>query len=323
MADPGQITALLVRCKTGEKEALGALMSLLYDELYDLYEHSNLSLSAAYEESTVINDNLIATNKSLEERSDQLREALEKNKEILGITAHDLKNPLGGIIGLAEIVLVDMEEGIEATYDSALDNIPLLKEEAERMLQIITDLLDKQREGEEIVLKREKVILSDVVSAVVRWNTKQALNKSIQIHYNTDKIAIVNIDVSAIQRVLDNYVSNAVKYSQPGAHVWIDVYSNKSGKDGTIDMVKVTVRDEGPGLTEEDKQKVFGKMQRLSAKPTGGEHSTGLGLFIVKQLVEAHGGMVGVESVQGEGACFWFTLPEYDIIEAEQDIVFS
>ena len=72
------------------------------------------------------------------------------------------------------------------------------------------------------------------------------------------------------------------------------------------------VLDEGPGLTEEDLGKVFGKMQRLSAKPTAGEHSTGLGLYIVKQLVEEHGGEVGVNSVSGQGATFWFKLPLYE-----------
>ena len=75
------------------------------------------------------------------------------------------------------------------------------------------------------------------------------------------------------------------------------------------DIVRLEVRDQGPGLTEEDKGKVFGKMQRLSAQPTAGEHSTGLGLFIVKQLVVEMNGSVGVESEYGNGATFWIELP--------------
>ena len=275
-------------------------------------EHKNVSLAAAYEEAQVINDNLISMNQSLEKRTDQLRESLEKNKEILGITAHDLKNPLGGIIGLAEIILEDIQDDPDMAFESTVENLPLLKSEAERMLKIITDLLDRYREGTEIALNKEKMVVGDIVAAVIRWNTKQAKNKEIELHYMADEMAIVKIDTMAIQRVLDNYVSNAIKYSPPQSHVWISTYTCELGDDS---FVRIAVKDEGPGLTNEDKQKAFGKMQRLSAKPTAGEHSTGLGLFIAKQLVEAHGGAVGVDSVHGEGATFWFTLPECKLID--------
>ena len=268
----------------------------------------NVSLSAAYQQAQVINDNLIETNRILENSMDQLRDALESNKEILGITAHDLKNPLGGIIGLAEMVIEDFEQGVQSTYESAVDNMPLLKEEAERMLKIIQDLLDKHREGEDLALTKETVMLGDVVSAVLRWNKKQAINKEIKLHYNVEKMVFVDVDVMAIQRVLDNYVSNAIKYSPRQSNVWIDI-EVLNAEEHQDSHVKVIVSDEGPGLTFEDKQKVFGKMQRLSAKPTAGEHSTGLGLYIVKQLVNAHKGCVGVESEEEEGAMFWFTLP--------------
>ena len=105
-----------------------------------------------------------------------------------------------------------------------------------------------------------------------------------------------------MQRVIDNLISNAVKYSPLGKQVWVNVVPLESD-------VLVKVRDEGPGLTEEDKKRVFGKMNRLSAQPTGGEHSTGLGLFIVKKLSEEHGGKVGVDSKHGHGATFWVKLP--------------
>ena len=272
-------------------------------------QHKSISLEVAYEEAQTINNDLIQTNKMLESRTTQLRDALEKNKEILGITAHDLKNPLGGIIGLSDMVIEDIEAGIQATYQSAVDHIPLLKQEAERMLQIITHLLDKHREGEEVTLNKERTILGDIVSAVIRWNKKQARDKGMKIHFHLDENVILDIDVLAIERVLDNYVSNAVKYSPPGSNIWITIYTCRAVQEEEVSFVRVSVKDEGPGLSDEDKQKVFGKMQRLSAKPTGGEHSTGLGLFIVKQLVEAHGGTVGVDSVQGEGATFWYTLP--------------
>ena len=300
----------LVEEQTREIREKNASLEAVNSEI----EEKNISLAVSYEESQAINSNLILTNQALEERSDQLRDALEKNKEILGVTVHDLKNPLGGIIGLAEMVLEDVEEGLQEGFDSAADHLPLLKEEAERMLGIIQQLLDKHRLGEEVSLKKEKMVLGDIVSAVVRWNKKQAQKKGISIQYHTEEIAIVEADAMAIQRVLDNYVSNAIKYSFPYSEVWIHVAIVGEGAEM---RAKVSVKDQGPGLSDEDKQKVFGKMQRLSAKPTAGEHSTGLGLFIVKQLVEAHGGEVGVESIHGEGATFWFTLKALEYLDED------
>ena len=297
------------RLQTRRLQARNNMMARLIDEQTEeirakkaSLEEAVESLEVAYEEVTVINEDLTRTNHALENRTDQLRDALEANKEILGITAHDLKNPLGGIIGLAEMVLEDLAAGPKATYQSASDNIPLLKSEAERMFQIIKDLLDTHREGEETKLKKEKTLLGDIVSAVARWNAKQAAQKQITLHYHAKETLLAEVDVMAIQRVLDNYVSNAIKYSPAGSNVWITVEREAAS-------VRVSVRDEGPGLTEEDMHKAFGKMQRLSAKPTAGEHSTGLGLFIVRKLVEAHEGSIGVDSVHGEGATFWFTLP--------------
>lgn len=300
--------------QTRRLEARNKLLSRLVEKQTEEIKAKNDSLAIAYEEAQVINDNLIETNRILENSMDQLRDALEANKEILGITAHDLKNPLGGIIGLAEMVIEDFEAGVHATHASAVENLPSLKEEAERMLLIIKNLLDKHREGEQTTLKKEKTLLNDIVSAVVRWNKKQAANKEIQLHCTVEEELLVDVDIMSMQRVLDNYVSNAIKYSSSQSNVWIDI---KRANQETFKeaFIRVSVTDEGPGLTEEDLQKVFGKMQRLSAKPTAGEHSTGLGLYIVKKLVEAHGGTVGVDSRHGEGSTFWFTLPLCELEE--------
>ncbi|MEM8486165.1 MAG: ATP-binding protein [Bacteroidota bacterium] len=297
---------LINRLQTQRLKARNAYLNQLVAEQTEEIRAQNATLEDAYHEVQQINTDLKQTNTALENRTAKLRQALAANKEILSITAHDLKNPLGGIIGLAEMIIQDIEAGVQATYESTIDNIPLLKEEAERMLEIIIALLDKHRQGEAPVLRLEKTALSDLVTTVVRWNMKQAGNKGINLHYVAKESITVNVDALAIQRVLDNYVSNAVKYSPSGANVWIEV-TQLDLEDSTV--TRVAVRDEGPGLTTDDQQKVFGKMQQLSAKPTGGEHSSGLGLFIVKQLVNAHGGEVGVESTHGNGATFWFTLP--------------
>ena len=103
-------------------------------------------------------------------------------------------------------------------------------------------------------------------------------------------------------QVLENLVSNAVKYSPPGKNIFVRLQHS-------AEAVRCEVQDEGPGLSPEDQKKLFGKFARLSAKPTGGEHSTGLGLSIVKKMVEAMNGKVWCESELGKGATFIVEFP--------------
>ena len=172
--------------------------------------------------------------------------------------------------------------------EESLENVELVKTEAERMLRIIKDLLDKHREGGDSILKKEFADLNVLVQDALRWNSQKASQKNIALTYTESGEQFIFGDPDALLRVIDNLVSNAIKYSPPGRRVWVTL-SEVYGE------ALFQVLDEGPGLTEEDLGKVFGKMQRLSAKPTAGEHSTGLGLYIVKQLVEEHGRRGGGE----------------------------
>ncbi len=241
--------------------------------------------------------------RNLEERTADLMQALEENKEILGITSHDLKNPLGGIIGLADILIEDLELlTSDPTVDDGIENVRLMKTEAERMLRIVTELLDRHSKEEHVNHGRETINLADLVRDSIRRNKPAAENKDITIHFDDEHVLLIEADEDAMLRVADNLISNAIKYSPSNRNVWITLTPEE-------DEVCMRVKDEGPGLTEEDKNHVFGKLQRLSARPTAGEHSTGLGLFIVKQLVEEAEGAVGVESEYGNGASFWVRLP--------------
>ncbi len=110
------------------------------------------------------------------------------------------------------------------------------------------------------------------------------------------------VDPSAAMQAMDNLISNAIKYSPPGKTVFVEV--ERSGG-----LCSFSVSDEGPGFTEHDKHRLFTKFARLSANPTGGESSTGLGLSIVKKIVEAMKGEIHCESIAGSGAKFVVTLP--------------
>ncbi|MEM6785551.1 MAG: ATP-binding protein [Bacteroidota bacterium] len=247
------------------------------------------------------NGELHRLNHRLEGRTVELREALEQNKEFLGVAAHDLKNPLGGIAGIAE-VLLDGEADLSPNEQR--ESLSMIHASALRGVELITNLLDDGHalSAGPVLHKR----LEDVVKlthAVVRWNVPQAEAKRIAIRVETPTHLWADLDASAIQRAFDNYLSNAVKYSPPGSSIEVRLRPTDDA------WAHFEVRDDGPGLTSDDQAVAFGKLQRLSARPTGGEHSTGLGLYIVKQLVEAHGGEVGVDSVPGDGATFWLRVP--------------
>ncbi|MEL6444409.1 MAG: HAMP domain-containing sensor histidine kinase [Bacteroidota bacterium] len=245
-------------------------------------------------------------NHFLEATTVELRDALEQNKEFLGIAAHDLKNPIGGIAGMADFLASGASD---LTDDELRDNLVLIRSEAMRAIKLIESLLDDARAGAEGPrLRRRPVDLADIARAVLRWNQAQAEAKRIQLVSDLPASLPAHADASALQRAVDNYVSNAVKYSPPGSRVRLVVSVEAASGDGSA-SAHIAVEDEGPGLTEDDRARVFGKLQRLSAQPTGGEHSTGLGLYIVKQLVEAHGGEVGVDSEAGKGATFWLRVP--------------
>jgi len=114
---------------------------------------------------------------------------------------------------------------------------------------------------------------------------------------------LVNSDRAALGQVLDNLVANALKFSPPGKTVRVTVGLAPDGRG------ECRVSDEGPGFTEEDKTQVFRRYRRLSARPTGGEPSTGLGLSIVKKLMRDVGGEVRLESTAGQGATFLLSFP--------------
>jgi len=224
----------------------------------------------------------------------------EEKNEFMGIAAHDLRSPLGTIQGFSDLLLDDPEMAREEREDFTRR----ISDTATRMSEMVQNLLDANRiERGELKLNLAPTELSAPLSGVVEAYRPRAAAKQQSVHLQNETPPVtVVVDPSVLVQVLENLVSNAVKYSPPGKDIFVRLKK-------LPDAVRCEVQDEGPGLSAEDQKKLFGKFARLSAKPTGGEHATGLGLSIVKKMVEAMNGRVWCESEPGRGALFIVQFP--------------
>ncbi|MBF0318308.1 MAG: HAMP domain-containing histidine kinase [Nitrospirae bacterium] len=222
-----------------------------------------------------------------------------KNK-FLGIAAHDLRNPLASIRGFAELMI---EGATGQVNEEQKEFLSIIHDTASRMLSLLNNLLDVSViESGRFELRLQKASLKELVSKSVRLNKMAAEGKGISIVENLSDVPEAEFDPERITQVVDNLLSNAAKFSPAGSTVTVTLRE----EGGNLYM---GVRDEGPGISAEDKVKLFGEFQKLSARPTGGEKSTGLGLAIVKKIIQAHGGDITVESHPGSGAEFIFSIP--------------
>jgi signal transduction histidine kinase len=257
----------------------------------------------------------IQHSKEVIERKNQALVKLNHEKnEFLGIAAHDLKNPLSAIKGLSEEIEADFD--ILSKKD-VLEITKMITLSACRMFALISNLLDVSAiESGKFNLQFAKVDLLLLVQRIIETYQTPAATKGIQIHFNVkEAIAgqyVTDTDKNMAYQILDNLISNAVKYSPWHQSIYITLQMEAG-------FIRCAIKDEGPGLSQTDQEKLFGKFTRLTSRPTNGEHSTGLGLFIVKKLVEIINAQVWCESKLGQGATFIVRFPSLTEYEGFAD----
>jgi len=235
----------------------------------------------------------------------QLVQLNEDKNAFMGMAAHDLRNPAVQIRMIAETL------ELEGDYSEPRVRAELatIAETATRQLGLLNDLLDVTAIEEGKVALRPVVLDACAILRAIHADfLRRASAKGLELVLVEPPAGAAGglpalIDDAAIRQVLENLVSNAVKYSPAGKRVWLSVAPAPGHR------VRFAVRDEGPGISEADRARLFTKFSRLSAQPTGGESSTGLGLSIVKRLVEGMAGMIGVDSAPGAGATFYVEFP--------------
>lgn len=226
---------------------------------------------------------------------DQLQQANAAKNRFLGMAAHDLRNPLASIRGLAEFL---RDPSMGALSADQLDMVNTIHEASQSMLTMVNELLDVATiESGELKLDREPVRLDALIEKSVFLNGMEAATKRTQILLEEKSEVTLSLDRTKMKQVVDNLLSNAIKYSPPGSTVRVAL-TTVDGK------VAITVRDEGPGIPEGERDRLFKDFGRLSVKPTGGEKSTGLGLAICRKIVEAHDGTISAQNLPGRGCEF-------------------
>jgi signal transduction histidine kinase len=245
------------------------------------------------------NKKLLDKNEYIEAQYQELKILNKEKNDLISIVAHDLKNPLTSAISVT-----DTFKDEEDVSENQKEYLYLIAKCLERMRILIEKILEiKMLESKELDLQIKRTNIKSIVEQVIEELTIQSEKKNIAISKDLRDISI-EVDPNYTFEIIENLISNAIKFSHPGSNITVTISEQEN-------HVEVKITDEGPGLTHEDKEKLFGKFQKLSAKPTGGETSTGLGLSIVKKYVDAMKGNVRCESEQGKGASFIVGFKKY------------
>lgn len=312
------VVILLIKRAPREKKVPNRLVEELADLKYS-YKRVKEELNQQIEENKTLKSKiqeldynvktLERSNVHLVEQKEKLTEAKAKleilhmqKEELFAMAIHDIKNPASAIRGYIELLNsyelnANEQQEIMVSLVASSEDIVKLSQD---MCTIIAKAMPEPK------LKLSKASLKDLVDDVFNQNASYAKAKKIKyFNKNANELPEVNMDTEKIEEALDNLVNNAIKYAPPETVVEIKTYV----KDLNKKTVVVEVKDNGVGLSDEDLKRSFQKGAVLSAKPTGLEQSSGLGLWIVKKIIEEHGGKVWVESKQGIGSTFAIELP--------------
>jgi len=234
----------------------------------------------------------------LTEQNEKLREADRLKDEFVALISHDLRTPLTSILGYLELTLED-----EELTDMQRGYLDVVDRNARRLLGLVSDLLFVARlEAGQLDLQPSELDLAAVARQSVIEAEPRAAASGITITCETESVPPVSADKGRIFQLLDNLVSNAIKFTPDGGDVRVSVTSANG-------FVRLEVSDTGIGIPSEEQQRLFERFFRASAAFERQIQGTGLGLYIARAIVEAHGGEIGVESEPGRGTAFRIDIP--------------
>jgi signal transduction histidine kinase len=271
------------------------------DEILQNILKESLQLKADtyfYKKKEELLKNLLA---SFQKQSKKLINLNDQKNKFLGMAAHELKNNVGIMQNYAELFIMLTKDGYKPEYQSFIETI---LQTAKETNQILNDFLDISAiENGKISTRIEEFRIEEVITRSCLLHEGMARTKDITLHLTANShIPKMQSDPSKILQIVNNVISNAIKYSPEGSDIYINVLLNEGN-------VLLQVIDEGHGIPQDEVKKIFEPFAAISSEPTKGERKTGLGLFIVKKLVNILEGNVEVNSKIGEGTVFVVSLP--------------
>src|SRR5690606_28972137 len=227
----------------------------------------------------------------------ELEAAQQLKDKLLRIASHDHRSPLSNVSmvhALLRDYVKDQPEAVEI-----LDMLQCIVRQMKGIIEEFLDVSKYQTSGIEV--KLGPVAVNEIAAAVVAQYSRMAFDKNIDMQTG-DLLGIVLADHARLEQALNNLVTNAIKYSPRDTVIslWSDVHG---------DRIRINVADQGPGIPAGERDRLFKEFSKLSTRPTAGESSSGIGLWIVKQMVNLQGGEVGVDCPPDGGSIFWIDLP--------------
>jgi len=236
----------------------------------------------------------------LENMTSRLEQLNQMKNKFLGIAAHDLRSPLGSVRGFARLLIEELQDKLS---DDQREFMDIIYQQSNHMLALVNDLLDVAViESGKLELRIKQNNIVDMVKNRIRLFQPMLKKKNISVSTNYESIPETGFDRTRLAQVVDNLLSNAIKFSPENGNISVQVIN-------VIDKIRVDVIDEGPGIPIEHQPLIFGEFQKFRSKQNEIEKSTGLGLSIVKRIIDAHNGSIRVISEPGNGTTMSFTLP--------------
>ncbi len=278
---------------------------LKHEEMYLLASTLNILFTTIEQQYRIIEDQvqqLQGKNHELQEQNQQIRQADYLKSEFLANMSHELRTPLNSIIGFSDLLFSEIPGPLSQTQKDYLADV---FSNGKQLLQIINDILDLSKvEAGKTTFCPEPVDLAQVITGVQELLHPLAVKKQIHIGMEVDPtVSGIVLDPVRLKQMLNNYLSNAIKFTPEGGTIVIRILPEQAG------TFRLEVQDTGIGICSEDQDRLFVEFQQLDASMAKKYQGTGLGLALTKRLVEAQGGSVGVESVPGQGSTFYSILP--------------